>query len=234
MGDSLSLYTGYWLAPYAARYGLIIGGRSAVRLRDRHRRALQPARQRPQVSDRAVRGAAGTMVARCGPVPSPCGCRGDRGLLGDVGPYVPGALAASGRFGIRCVRNLQIRAGSVHPQLSGSTNRSMSAPYNDTGEQPDGQPWDEDLPGPDRRAQPDNQDGGRPPSGGGEHGAAGQDPLSGRPFHLEDRREDHSTPEGIHTTRAAGILEAPFILPQLSAMAKRPVTTMSLHQAARG
>ena len=66
VGDSLSLYTGYFLSYYAARYGVIIGGRRAVRLRAGRCCAVQHAWHAPR-SDRSVHRGASALADRGGP-----------------------------------------------------------------------------------------------------------------------------------------------------------------------
>ncbi len=98
----------------------------------------------------------------------------------------------------------------------------MTSPYYDSGEQLDGQPWDEDDPGPGRHPQPDDRVGGRPASRTGVVVPLNKylDPdghftasIDGQVMRFAD---------GVHTTEAAGTYLAPKILPQLAAAGRSP------------
>ena len=97
----------------------------------------------------------------------------------------------------------------------------MTAPYFDSGEQPDGQPWDEDAP-----ARVDELNRLITT-------VADQHPgtISIVPLHRYLDPNGHFTStidgqvmrfaDGVHTTQAAGTYLAPKILPQLAAMGRR-------------
>jgi peptidoglycan/LPS O-acetylase OafA/YrhL len=222
VGDSLSLYTGYWLAPYAARYGLFIGGRA------------QSGCGIATAVPYNLHGNVQYPIAPCVEQPAL--------WQSDVDQFHPQVAVVIVGFWETLDRMYQGRwqhlgdpafdayeTSKFEQAVSILSSRGarvvlMTAPYNDTGEQPDGQPWDEDSP-----ARIDELNRIIKAVADRHPGVVSMLPLNkildpAGHFTWKIGGKTIRTPEGIHTTKAAGILEAPIILPRLAAVAREPLT----------
>jgi peptidoglycan/LPS O-acetylase OafA/YrhL len=220
VGDSLALYTGYNLAYYAARYGIIIGGRAqsgcgiaTTEPYNAHgtiQDSLAPCKEEPALWQTAV----DTLHPQVVAVIVGWWETMDRMYQGrwqHLGDPAFDAYEAS-KFE-QAVSILSSRGAHV---------ALMTAPYFDTGEQPDGQPWDEDSP---QRVNILNRIiksvAARHP------GVVSVIPLGkilspDGHFTWKINGQTVRLSDGIHTTKAAAVLEAPIILPDLAAMARHP------------
>jgi peptidoglycan/LPS O-acetylase OafA/YrhL len=232
VGDSLSLYTGFNLSPYAARFGVIIGGRAQsgcgladvvpYNLHGTPQYPLAPCSEEPALWQTEVDQLHPQVVAVV------------VGWWETMDRMYQGRWQHLGDPAFDTYETSQFEQAVSILSSRGAHVALMTAPYFDTGEQPDGQPWDEDSPA---RVDVLNRI---------IKTVAARDPqvvsvvplgkilcpaghftwmIDGKTVRLGD---------GVHTTKAAGSLEAPIILPELAAMAKHPVAMASAHEAVRG
>jgi peptidoglycan/LPS O-acetylase OafA/YrhL len=225
VGDSLSLYVGYDMAPYAARYGITIGGRSMSGC------------GLATVEPHNIHGTPSYSLAPCATWPTLWQADVDQ-LHPDVVVVVLGWWDAMDRIYQGSWQHLgeptfdEYETSQFERAVSILSSRGarvalMTAPYFDTGEQLDGQPWDEDAPA---RVDVLNQIITQVAA---EHpGVVSVVPLNkyldpnghftwtidGQVMRLSD---------GVHTTPAAGPYLAPKILPQLAAIGRGDTTGRS-------
>ena len=220
VGDSLSLTVGFWLTPYASRYDEVLRGRP-----------LEGCGLATAVPY-SFHGTASYPLSPCASWPTIWGNDVTQ-LKPQVVVLIIGFWEAMDRvyqgrwqhlgepsFDAYERANLEravsvLGAGGTHVVL-------MTSPYYDSGEQLDGQPWDEDDP---TRVDILNQ---MIESVAAQH--AGQ--VSVVPLNKYLDPDGHYTTsiggqvmrfaDGVHTTDAAGTYLAPKILPQLAAAARSP------------
>ena len=223
------LTVGFWMAPYAARYGIgdAADGRSTA--------AGWP-RPCPTTS---------TAPRPIPWPPAPSGRRSGRPRSTTLHPQVVALVIGwwdsmdrfyQGRWqhlGEPSFDAYETRAAGEGGRPSSSSGGApvalMTSPYYDTGEQLDGQPWDEDCTGPGRTSSTRSSSRWPPTT-----------PVSVSvvPLNQYLDPEGHFTwtingkvvrlGDGVHTTPAAGPYLAPKILPQLAAMGRAsrvPATT---------
>jgi peptidoglycan/LPS O-acetylase OafA/YrhL len=218
VGDSLSLYVGYGLAPYAAHYGVTIGGRAVS--------GCGLASAQPY----NLHGTPTNSLGLCSEWPSrfqqdisslhPAVVALIVGWWETQDRYYQGRWQHLGQPSFDAYETAQFEQAITILSSQGAHVALMTAPYFDTGEQLDGQPWDEDAPA---RVNVLNriieEVAARHP------GVVSVIPLN---RYLDP--DGHFTwsidgtvvrlGDGIHTTPAAGAYLAPKILPQLAVMGR--------------
>jgi peptidoglycan/LPS O-acetylase OafA/YrhL len=220
VGDSLSLTVGYWMTPYAGRYGMVIRGRpldgcglATVVPFDYHGtvtyQTLAPCMQWPTIWQSEVAQLHPQVVALV------------IGWWETMDRVYQGRWQHLGDPAFDTYEQSQLEKAVSVLGSGGAHVALMTAPYFDSGEQPDGQPWDEDAP-----ARVDELNRLITT-------VADQHPgtVSIVPLHRYLDPNGHFTStidgqvmrfaDGVHTTQAAGTYLAPKILPQLAAMGRR-------------
>jgi peptidoglycan/LPS O-acetylase OafA/YrhL len=217
VGDSLGLYLGYGLAPYAAHYGIVIGGRAqsgcglaTVVPYDLHGTPtypLAPCAEWPQLWQSAVDQLRPDVVAVV------------VGWWDCMDRIYQGRWQHLGDPAFDAYETAQFEEAVTILSSDGAHVALMTSPYYDTGEQLDGQPWDEDSPARVRVLNSIIE------KVAAEHRAS----VSVVPLNRYLDPDGHFTwtidgkrvrlGDGVHTTPAAGAYLAPKILPQLAAMA---------------
>ncbi len=216
VGDSLSLYVGYGMAPYAARYGITIGGRAVSGC------GLSTAQPYN------LHGTPTSSLAPC--VNWPSWWKNDIDTLRPkvvvlivgwwetMDRYYQGRWQHLGQPEYDAYETGQFEKAVSILSSQGAHVALMTSPYYDTGEQLDGQPWDEDSPS---RVNVLNGIIGQ---------VAAKNPgiVSIVPLNKYLDPDGHFTwtingrvvrlGDGVHTTPAAGPYLAPRILPQLAAL----------------
>jgi peptidoglycan/LPS O-acetylase OafA/YrhL len=218
VGDSLGLYLGYDMAPYAARYGITIGGRAVS--------GCGLATQTPY----NLHGTPTDSIVPCGQWPEWWQADVDE-LHPDVVAVVVGWWECldrpyQGRWqhlgdpAFDALEKAQFEQAVSILSSRGARVALMTSPYYDTGEQLDGQPWDEDNPA---RVKILN---GIIEQVAAEHpGVVSIVPLNryldpGGHFTWTIGGKVVRLGDGIHTTPAAGAYLAPKILPKLAALGR--------------
>jgi peptidoglycan/LPS O-acetylase OafA/YrhL len=220
VGDSLALYLGYDMAPYAARYGVTIGGRGTSGC------GLASA------SPYDLHGTPTYSIAPCAQWPKWYQSDVDQ-LHPDVAVVVLGWWECMDRLyqgrwqhlgdpAFDAYEKAQFEQAVAILSSRGAKVALMTAPYFDTGEQLGGQPWDEDDPG---RVRVLN---GIIEQVAAEHPGL----VSVVPLNRYLDPQGHFTwtihgqvvrlGDGVHTTPAGGAYLAPKILPQLAALGRTP------------
>jgi peptidoglycan/LPS O-acetylase OafA/YrhL len=216
VGDSLSLYVGYGLAPYAARYGVTIGGRAVsgcglasaqpYNLHGTPTNSLGLCSEWPQRYQQDISSLHPDVVAVI------------LGWWETMDRYYQGRWQHLGQPSFDAYETAQFEQAISILSSEGAHVALMTSPYFDTGEQLDGQPWDEDSPA---RVKVLN---------GIIEKVAAQHPgvVSVVPLNQYLDPDGHFTwtingqvmrlGDGIHTTPAAGPYLAPKLLPELAAM----------------
>ncbi len=220
VGDSLSLTVGFWLTPYASDYGVVLRGRPLdgcglatpvpYDLHGTPSYPLAPCTDWPTIW--------GSDVAQLKPQVVVL-------IIGwweTMDRFYQGRWQHLGDPSFDAYERGQLERAVSVLATGGTHLVIMTSPYYDSGEQLDGQPWDEDAPGRvdllNRMIEsvaamhpgqvsivPLNQY--LDPDG---HFAAS---IDGQAMRFAD---------GVHTTKAAGTYLAPKILPQLAAAARAP------------
>jgi peptidoglycan/LPS O-acetylase OafA/YrhL len=220
VGDSLSLTVGYWMTPYAARYGLVLRGRpldgcgvaTAVpyNLHGTPSYPLAPCANWPTIWQSEVQTLHPQVVVLV------------VGWWETMDRMYQGRWQHLGEPSFDEYEMSQLRKAVTVLSAEGARVAFTTAPYFDSGEQLDGQPWDEDEPA---RVNILNQM---------IKTIAAQHPgvVSVVPLHKYLDPQGHFTwtingqlvrfPDGVHTTQAAGTYLAPKILPQLAAIGRSP------------
>jgi peptidoglycan/LPS O-acetylase OafA/YrhL len=221
VGDSLSLYLAYGLAPYAAHFGLSIGGRTLSGC------ALSTAE--PFILHGVI--TYSQPPGRCQTWAAQYQADVDQ-LHPRVAVLVTGWWEAMDRMYQGRWQHLGDPAydayerGQFEQAVSVLSSQGaqvvlMTAPYFDTGEQPDGQPWDEDSP-----ARVDELNAII-------NSVAAEHPDTVRvvPLNRQLDPDGHFTwtidgktmrlSDGVHTTPAAGTYLAPKVLPVLAAASRK-------------
>jgi peptidoglycan/LPS O-acetylase OafA/YrhL len=219
VGDSVSLTVGYWMTPYAGRYGMVIRGRpldgcglATVVPFDYHGtvtyQTLAPCMQWPTIWQSEVAQLHPQVVALV------------IGWWETMDRMYQGRWQHLGDPAFDTYEQSQLEKAVAVLSSGGAHVALMTAPYFDSGEQPDGLPWDEDAP--DRVDELNRLI----------TTVADQHPgtVSIVPLHRYLDPNGHFTStidgqvmrfaDGVHTTQAAGTYLAPKILPQLAAMAR--------------
>ena len=220
MGDSLSLTIAVGMAPEAARYGVMLGGRPHV--------GCGVAVALP-LDDH---GTIGDPFPNCPDWPT--------WWSQDVSQLHPQVVALvigwwetmdrmyQGRWqhlgdpAFDAYETAQLERAVSILSSTGSRVALMTAPYFDSGEQPDGQPWDEDAP-----ARVDRLNAIIESVATHHRGSVWVVPLN---KYLDPNGHFTWTidgkvvrqPDGIHTTMAGGAYLAPKILPELAAIGRAP------------
>jgi peptidoglycan/LPS O-acetylase OafA/YrhL len=219
VGDSVSLTVGYWMTPYASRYGMVIRGRpldgcglaTAVPF-DYHGtvtyQTLIPCSQWPTIWQSEVDDLHPQVVALV------------IGWWETMDRMYQGKWQHLGDPAFDAYETAQLQQAVSVLGAGGAHVALMTAPYFDSGEQPDGQPWDEDAPA---RVNVLNR---LITSVAALHRGT----VSVVPLHRYLDPDGHFTSsidgqvmrfaDGVHTTQAAGTYLAPKILPQFAAMAR--------------
>jgi peptidoglycan/LPS O-acetylase OafA/YrhL len=224
VGDSLSLYVGYGMAPYEARYGITIGGRSMsgcglatpqpYNLHGTPTNSLAPCSTWPTLWQNDVDTLHPQVVALI------------IGWWDCMDRFYQGRWQHLGQPSFDAYETAQLEKAVSVLSSGGARVALMTSPYYDTGEQLDGQPWDEDMP-----ARVDVLN-----SIIEQVAAQHPDVVSVVPLNKYLDPDGHFTwtidgkvmrlGDGVHTTPAAGPYLAPRILPQLAAMGRAgPVPT---------
>jgi len=224
VGDSLSLYVGYGMAPYEARYGITIGGRSMsgcglatpqpYNLHGTPTNSLAPCSTWPTLWQNDVDTLHPQVVALI------------IGWWDCMDRFYQGRWQHLGQPSFDAYETAQLEKAVSVLSSEGARVALMTSPYFDTGEQLDGQPWDEDMPA---RVNVLNRLIEQ---------VASQHPgvVSVVPLNKYLDPDGHFTwtidgkvmrlGDGVHTTPAAGPYLAPRILPQLAALGRAgPVPT---------
>jgi peptidoglycan/LPS O-acetylase OafA/YrhL len=216
VGDSLSLYLGYGLAPYAAHYGVTIGGRAVS--------GCGLASAQPY----NLHGTPTSSLGLCSEWPARFKQDIDSlhpdvavlivGWWETMDRYYQGRWQHLGQPSFDAYETAQFEQAIGILSSEGAHVALMTSPYFDTGEQLDGQPWDEDSPA---RVKELNRI---------IETVAAQHPgvVSVLPLNKYLDPDGHFTwtihgqvmrlGDGIHTTPAAGPYLAPKLLPELAAM----------------
>jgi hypothetical protein len=219
VGDSLSLTVGFWLTPYERQFGLSIRGRP------------EPGCGLATAVPYDLHGTPSYPPARCANWPSIWQTDVDQ-MHPDVVVVVVGWFETMDRMyegrwqhlgdpAFDAYERSQIeRAVSIFSSR-GAKVAFMTAPYFDTGEQTDGQPWDEDSP-----ARVNILNGMIESVAAQHRGVVSVVPLN---KYLDP--DGHFTSkingkvirpgDGIHTTDIAGTYLAPKVLPQLAALGRQ-------------
>jgi peptidoglycan/LPS O-acetylase OafA/YrhL len=219
VGDSVSLTVGYWMTPYAGRYGMVIRGRpldgcglATVVPFDYHGtvtyQTLAPCMQWPTIWQSEVAQLHPQVVALV------------IGWWETMDRMYQGRWQHLGEPAFDAYEQSQLEKAVAVLSSGGAHVALMTAPYFDSGEQPDGQPWDEDAP--DRVDELNRLI----TTVADQHRGT----VSIVPLHRYLDPNGHFTStidgqvmrfaDGVHTTQAAGTYLAPKILPQLAAMAR--------------
>jgi peptidoglycan/LPS O-acetylase OafA/YrhL len=215
VGDSLSLTVGFWMTPYASQYGVVLRGRALngcglvtsnpFNLHGTPTYPLAPCSQWPEIW--------GSDVVKLRP----------QVVLLVVGwwetmdRFYQGQWQHLGEPSFNAYERSRLEEAVSVLGQSGAQVAIATAPYFDSGEQPDGKPWDEDSPTRVNilnsmivqvAAQHHNVSVVRlhqylDPDG------RYADRINGQVMRF---------PDGVHTTEAAGTYLAPKILPQLAAL----------------
>jgi peptidoglycan/LPS O-acetylase OafA/YrhL len=218
VGDSLSLYVGYGMAPYAAHYGITIGGRAVsgcglataqpYNLHGNPTNSLAPCTDWPMWWQDDINQLHPKVVVLI------------VGWWEAMDRFYQGRWQHLGQPNYDAYETAQFEKAVSILSSGGAHVALMTSPYYDTGEQLDGQPWDEDSPA---RVNVLNS---IITSVASQHpGVVSVVPLNryldphghfawtidGKVMRLGD---------GVHTTPAAGPYLAPKILPQLAAMGR--------------
>jgi peptidoglycan/LPS O-acetylase OafA/YrhL len=219
VGDSLSLTVGFWMTPYAAQYGAVLRGRpldgcglvtsNPYDLHGQPTYPLAPCAQWPQIW--------GSDVATMHP----------QVVLLVVGWWETMDRVYQGRWqhlgepSFDAYEQSRLEQAVSVLGSGGAQVAIATAPYFDSGEQPDGQPWDEDAP---VRVDILNALIAK---------VAAEHPgnVSVVPLHRYLDPDGHYAyringqvmrfSDGVHTTEAAGTYLAPKILPQLITLGAR-------------
>jgi peptidoglycan/LPS O-acetylase OafA/YrhL len=224
VGDSLSLYMGYGMAPYEGRYGITIGGRSLsgcglatpqpYNLHGTPTNSLAPCSTWPTLWQNDVDTLHPQVVALI------------IGWWECMDRYYQGRWQHLGQPSFDAYETAQLQKAVSILSSGGAPVALMTSPYYDTGEQLDGQPWDEDSPA---RVNVLNKIIEQVAA---EHPGV----VSVVPLNKYLDPDGHFTwtidgkvvrlGDGVHTTPGAGPYLAPRILPQLAAMGRAsPVLT---------
>jgi peptidoglycan/LPS O-acetylase OafA/YrhL len=219
VGDSVSLTVGFWMSPYASQYGMVIRGRPldgcglATALPFNFHGTvtpgtLAPCTQWPSIWHSEVAQLHPQVVALV------------IGYWEAMDRVYQGTWQHLGDPTFDAYERAQLEKAVTDLSSTGARVALMTSPYYDSGEQPDGQPWDEDSPA---RVDLLNQ---MIKSVAAEHpGVVSVVPLHqyldpGGHFVWSIDGQKVRFPDGVHTTQAAGAYLAPKILPQLAAMAR--------------
>jgi SGNH domain (fused to AT3 domains) len=215
VGDSLSLTVGFWMDQYASRYGLVMQGRplngcglatlNPYSLHGTPSYPLLPCRDWPTIWRRDVQQLDPTVVVLI------------VGWWETMDRMLDGRWQHLGDAAFDKYETAQFRKAVKILSSEGARVVLATAPYFDSGEQLDGQPWDEDSP---ERVNILNRIIVR---------VAVEDPrVSVIPLNKYLDPQGHFTstvdglvvrfPDGVHTTEAAGRYLAPKILPQIRAL----------------
>jgi hypothetical protein len=218
VGDSLSLTVGYWMTPYQSQYGMVIRGRPldgcgiATALPFNYHGVvtygtLAPCTQWPTLWQSEVTTLHPQVVALV------------IGWWDCMDRVYQGTWQHLGDPAFDAYETSQLQRAVAILGSGGAHVALMTSPYYSTGEQLDGQPWDEDSPA---RVDVLNR---IIESVATMHSGA----VSIVPLHKYLDPDGHYTltingkvmrfADGVHTTQAAGTYLAPKILPQLAAMA---------------
>jgi peptidoglycan/LPS O-acetylase OafA/YrhL len=218
VGDSLSLTVGFWLSPYASRYGLVMRGRpldgcglaTAVPydLHGTPTYPLAPCAQWPSIWHAEVSTLHPQVVVLV------------IGWWDAMDRMYQGKWQHLGDPAFDAYEKHQIEEAVSVLHSGGAPVAITTSPFYDTGEQPDGQPWDEDAPGRVDRLNTMIES------------VAALHPgiVSVVPLNRYLDPDGHFTAkiggktmrfaDGVHTTEDAGTYLAPKILPQLAALQK--------------
>jgi peptidoglycan/LPS O-acetylase OafA/YrhL len=216
VGDSLSLTVGFWLSPYASRYGLVMRGRpldgcglaTAVPydLHGTPTYPLAPCAQWPSIWESEVTHLHPQVVVLV------------IGWWDAMDRKYQGKWQHLGDPAFDAYERAQI-ANAVSILHSGGAHVAITtSPFYDTGEQPDGQPWDEDAP-----ARVDLLNKMIETVAAVNPGTVSVVPLNrylDPDGHFTSKIDGKTMrfADGVHTTEDAGTYLAPKILPQLAAL----------------
>jgi hypothetical protein len=219
VGDSLSLTVGFWMTPYAAQYGAVLRGRpldgcglvtsNPYDLHGQPTYPLAPCAQWPRIWESEVTTMHPQVVLLV------------VGWWETMDRVYQGRWQHLGEPSFNAYERAQLEQAVSVLGSRGAQVAIATAPYFDSGEQPDGQPWDEDAP-----ARVDILN-----SLITEVAAEHPGNVSIVPLHRYLDPDGHYTlringqvmrfSDGVHTTEAAGTYLAPKILPQLVALGAR-------------
>ncbi len=218
VGDSVSLTVGFWMTPDASRYDMVVRGRpldgcglATLLPFNFHGTVtpgtLAPCTQWPTIWQSEVTQLHPQVVALV------------IGFWEAMDRVYQGTWQHLGDPAFDAYEKGQLEKAVAILSSTGARVALMTSPYYDSGEQPDGQPWDEDDPARvnllNRMIE--------------SVAAAHRGVVSVVPLNKYLDPDGHFTwkidgqtmrfPDGVHTTQAAGAYLAPKILPQLAALA---------------
>jgi peptidoglycan/LPS O-acetylase OafA/YrhL len=216
VGDSVSLTVGFWMSPYASHYGVVMRGRPLdgcglvttvpYDLHGTPTYPLAPCAQWPSIWLSEVKELHPQVVALV------------FGWWDAMDRMYQGTWQHLGDPAFDSYERAQLEKAVAVLGSTGAHVALMTSPFYDSGEQPDGQPWDEDAPG---RVDLLNK---MIESVAAKHAAT----VSVVPLNRYLDPDGHFTwkidgemmrfADGVHTTEDAGTYLAPKILPQLVAM----------------
>jgi peptidoglycan/LPS O-acetylase OafA/YrhL len=219
VGDSLSLTVGYWLTPYAPNYGVVLRGRPldgcglvTSNPYDLHGQAtypLAPCAEWPTIWGKAVQNLRPDVVMLV------------VGWWETMDRYYQGRWQHLGEPSFDAYERSRLEQAVSVLGATGAQVVITTAPYFDSGEQPNGQPWDEDAPS---RVDLLNQM---------IESVAAEHPHNVTVIPLNKYLDPHGHyqnviggqsmrfADGVHTTEAAGTYLAPKVLPELVTLGKR-------------
>ncbi len=219
VGDSVSLTVGFWMTPYDARYGVVLRGRPLdgcglvtsvpYNLHGQATYPLAPCTRWPQIW--------GNEVATLHPQVALLVV----GWWETMDRFYQGSWQHLGDPAFDAYERSRLEEAVSVLGADGTRVAITTAPYFDSGEQPDGQPWDEDAPA---RVDLLNR---MIESVAAEHrGNVTVIPLNrylDPDGHYTDRIDGQVMrfADGVHTTEAAGTYLAPKILPAVAGLAAR-------------
>jgi peptidoglycan/LPS O-acetylase OafA/YrhL len=219
VGDSVSLTVGFWMSPYASRYGLVMRGRPLdgcglvttvpYNFHGTPTYPLAPCARWPSIWRSEVRQLHPQVVALV------------FGWWDAMDRMYQGTWQHLGDPAFDAYERAQIERAVSVLDSTGAHVALMTSPFYDSGEQLDGQPWDEDAP-----ARVDLLNTMIESVAAMHPGTVSVVPLNryldpdGR-FTWKIDGELMRFADGVHTTEAAGTYLAPKILPQLLSMGRR-------------
>jgi hypothetical protein len=217
VGDSLSLTVGFWLTPYAADYGVVIRGRpldgcgiATVLPFDQHgtvtNGTLAPCTKWPSIWGGDVKRVHPQVVVLV------------VGWWETMDRMYQGTWQHLGDPAFDAYERSQLEKAVAVLGAGGAHVVLMTSPYYDSGEQLNGQPWDEDAPS---RVNRLNQLIGSVAAG--HRRSVSVVPLNqyldpNGHYTLKIDGKTMRFADGVHTTQAAGTYLAPKILPRLAAL----------------
>jgi peptidoglycan/LPS O-acetylase OafA/YrhL len=221
VGDSLSLTVGFWLTPYAADHGVVLRGRpldgcgiATVLPFDEHgtvtNGTLAPCTQWPSIWGGDVKHLHPQVVALV------------VGWWETMDRMYQGTWQHLGDPAFDAYERAQLEKAVTVLGVGGAHVVLMTSPYYDSGEQLNGQPWDEDAPARVNRLNQiiESVAAGHPKTVSVVPLNKYLDPKGHYTLKIDGKTMRFA--DGVHTTQAAGTYLAPKILPQLAGLKGSP------------